>query len=58
MINLIAMSREFGGRPSSYLGGVSGLLAFWFDEACLIYALYLRNGKKPLDIEEDASNWL
>jgi len=58
MTEMIAVAKTFGVRPSSLIKGLSGYAAYCFDVAASIYVAYLQEGKKPLELEEDATKWL
>jgi hypothetical protein len=47
------MAKLYGTRPSNFIKGLFGYAAFCFDEVCMIYDIYLRQGKKPLQWEEN-----
>ena len=57
-MELIGVSSTFGGRPSSYIVGLSSYEAYCLDVACATYVHYLRKDRVPLREEEDATQWL
>jgi len=52
MIELVLTAKSFGIRPSSFIKGLTGYAAYCFDIAAGIYAIYLEQGKKPLEWQE------
>jgi hypothetical protein len=46
------MAKLYGVRPSSFIKGLSGYVAYCLDEAVMIYNFYLEQGRKPLEWEE------
>ena len=48
MIPLLATAKAWGVRPSSLLAGLSGLEAYLFDEAAMLWMRYLEEGKGPV----------
>jgi len=53
MVELVLTAKSFGIRPSNLIKGVSNYVAYCFDVACGIYDLYLQQGKKPLEWEDN-----
>jgi len=53
MVELVLTAKSFAIRPSSLIKNVSQYVAYCFDVACSIYDLYLQQGKKPLEWEEN-----
>jgi len=52
------MAKTFGTRPSEFIDGLSGFEAYCFDAAAAMYIAYLNQGKKPIELEEDATKLL
>ena len=53
MVELVLTAKSFGIRPSNLIKGVSNYVAYCFDVACGIYDLYLQQGRKPIEWEEN-----
>lgn len=58
MVELIAVAKTFGQRPSNLLHGLSSYEAYCFDVACTVYVVELEKGKKPSRNMGDATTWL
>jgi len=54
----VIVADSFGCRPSELITGLSGYEAYCFDVASTIYLRYLQDGEKPLEMEDDAREWL